>query len=144
MPSKRIRSNHELICANTMNGTIAILNSQVVRFFITLAKVYKTEISCYVTSKVCEVGNALKQGWQIWKVKILHCFFKSSLHPLYLCMLTVLTFFLLLFLLISAIYLNIIRRTQVTRNGWHNPIKILLALVYSFNISGFIIAGYYC
>ena len=57
-------------------------------------------------------------------------------------MLTVLTFFLLLFLLISAIYLNIIRRTQVTRNKWHNPIKILLALIYSFNISGFIIAGY--
>ena len=57
-------------------------------------------------------------------------------------MLTVLTFFLLLFLLISAIYLNIIRRTHVTRNKWHNPIKILLALIYSFNISGFIIAGY--
>ncbi len=57
-------------------------------------------------------------------------------------MLTVLTFFLLLFLLISAIYLNIIRRTQVTRNKWHNPVKILLAIVYSFNISGFIIAGY--
>jgi len=57
-------------------------------------------------------------------------------------MLTILTFFLLLFLLISAIYLNIIRRTQVTRNKWHNPIKILLALIYSFNISGFIIAGY--
>lgn len=57
-------------------------------------------------------------------------------------MLTVLTFFLLLFLLISAIYLNIIRRTQVTRNKWHNPIKILLSLIYSFNISGFIIAGY--
>jgi len=57
-------------------------------------------------------------------------------------MLTVLTFFLLLFLLISAIYLNIIRRTHVTRNKWHNPFKILLALIYSFNISGFIIAGY--
>ncbi len=57
-------------------------------------------------------------------------------------MLTVLTFFLLLFLLISAIYLNIIRRTHVTRNKCHNPIKILLALIYSFNISGFIIAGY--
>lgn len=64
------------------------------------------------------------------------------MHPLYLGMLTVLTFFLLLFLLISAIYLNIIRRTHVTRNKWHNPIKILLALIYSFNISGFIIAGY--
>jgi len=57
-------------------------------------------------------------------------------------MLTVLTFSILLFALVTAFYLNIIKRRGKRKNILHNPMKIILCLIYCVNLSGFLIAGY--
>ena len=57
-------------------------------------------------------------------------------------MLTILTFSGLLFLLVSAFYLNFTKRKFRYKTHLHRPIKIFLTLIYSVNLTGFIIAGY--
>lgn len=56
-------------------------------------------------------------------------------------MLTILTFSILLFLLVTAFYLNISRKRSY-RNPLHNPMRIIFCLIYSINLAGYIIAGY--
>jgi len=57
-------------------------------------------------------------------------------------MLTILTFSGLLFLLVSAFYLNFTKRKFRYKTSLHGPVKVVLTLIYSINLTGFIIAGY--
>jgi hypothetical protein len=57
-------------------------------------------------------------------------------------MLPILTFSTLLFLLVSAFFVNFSKRLIKPKKFWHNPVKLLFVLIYSANLTGFIMAGY--
>jgi len=57
-------------------------------------------------------------------------------------MLPFLTFSTLLFLLISAFFVNFSRRLTRPKHYWHNPVKFLFVIIYAINLTGFIMAGY--
>jgi hypothetical protein len=57
-------------------------------------------------------------------------------------MLSILTFSALLFFLISAFFINFSKRLVKPKSSWHNPIKFLFVVIYSGNLTGFILAGY--
>ena len=57
-------------------------------------------------------------------------------------MLTVLSFTILSFLLITAFYLNVTIKYINYRNPLHRPVRIAFCVIYSANLTGFILAGY--
>jgi hypothetical protein len=57
-------------------------------------------------------------------------------------MLAILTFSALLFFLISAFFVNFSKRLIKPKSSWHDPIKFFFVVIYSGNLTGFILAGY--